>query len=312
MVHMESGLSTRQKGIALAAVTAVVSGFAVFVNGYGVRAWAEVADATTYTTLKNLMAAMLIGVVASMLWLRGSREKPSIPSGRRQRWMLAGIAVVGGSVPFVLFFEGLARASSAQAAFIHKSLIIWVAMLASVFLKERLGWPHVAAIALLVLGQVIIIGSLGEMFFGVGEAMILGATLLWSVEIVVVKKVLNGVTSATVAAARMTGGVVVLAAWALFRGVSVDWSLVTGTHVVWILLTGLFLSGFVLTWFAALSRAPALDVTAVLVGGAVITALLQTAVRGIALPAPAGLALVAAGAVLAGVMSWRTAVRRTG
>lgn len=312
MVHMESGLSTRQKGIALAAVTAVVSGFAVFVNGYGVRAWAEVADATTYTTLKNLMAAMLIGVVASMLWLRGSREKPSIPSGRRQRWMLAGIAVVGGSVPFVLFFEGLARASSAQAAFIHKSLIIWVAMLASVFLKERLGWPHVAAIALLVWGQVIIIGSLGEMFFGVGEAMILGATLLWSVEIVVVKKVLNGVTSATVAAARMTGGVVVLAAWALFRGVSVDWSLVTGTHVVWILLTGLFLSGFVLTWFAALSRAPALDVTAVLVGGAVITALLQTAVTGIALPAPAGLALVAAGAVLAGVMSWRTAVRRTG
>ncbi len=42
----------------------------------------------------------------------------------------------------------------------------------------------------------------------------------------------------------------------------------------WILLTGLLLTAYVATWYAALARAQAVDVTAVLVFGAVVTALL--------------------------------------
>lgn len=305
IVHMDTRLNTRRKGILLAAVTAVISGFAVFANGYGVRAWAEVADATTYTTLKNLMAAILIGAFATLLWLRGSAERPAVPGEPRKRWMLGVIAVVGGSVPFVLFFEGLSRASSAQAGFIHKTLIIWVGIAALLFLRERLSWPHVAAIALLVWGQVVLVGSVQGFSFGTGELMVLAATLLWSVEVIVAKKVLAGVTSGTVAVSRMVGGSVILVAWVLFRGVDIEWAAVTGSHLVWVLVTGVFLSGYVLTWFAALSRAPALDVTAVLVAGAVITALLQTTIRGVALPDPVGLALLALGAGLIGVFSWR-------
>jgi hypothetical protein len=45
---------TTGRGLALAAVAAGISGLAVFVNGYGVRA---VSDATVYTTAKNLVAA---------------------------------------------------------------------------------------------------------------------------------------------------------------------------------------------------------------------------------------------------------------
>jgi len=305
ILHMDTRLKTRRKGILLATATAVISGFSVFVNGYGVRAWAEVADATTYTTLKNLMAALLIGALATILWLRRSSEKPAVPTNGRDRWILGVLAVVGGSVPFVLFFEGLAHANSAQAAFIHKTLIIWVAIAALVVLKERIGWPHVGAIALLVWGQIVLLGSLGEFRFGIGEIMILVATLLWSIEVVVAKKVLVGVTSSTVAVARMAGGSVVLVAWVLLRGLEVNWAAVTGSHFMWIMVTGLFLSGYVLTWFAALSRAPAVDVTAVLVGGAVITALLQTTIRGVVLPNPVGLALLALGAGLIGVVSWR-------
>ena len=51
-------------GVLLAAVTALISGVAIFINGYGVRAWAEVADATTYTTLKNAGAAMILVAAA--------------------------------------------------------------------------------------------------------------------------------------------------------------------------------------------------------------------------------------------------------
>jgi drug/metabolite transporter (DMT)-like permease len=60
------------------------------------------------------------------------------------------------------------------------------------------------------------------------------------------------------------------------------------------------LAGYVATWFAALSRAAAIDVTAVLSIGAVITALLGLAVKGTAVPASnaVGLALLLAGAAL--------------
>lgn len=302
---MERKLSRRQKGIGLAALTAVVSGFAVFINGYGVRAWVEVSDATTYTTLKNIMAALVIGSVALVLARRGSREEPRLPESIRQRWMLGLIAVVGGSIPFVLFFEGLARAESAQAAFIHKTLIIWVAALAVLFLKERLGWPHVLAIGVLVWGQIVLLGEMSGAAFGTGEAMILGATLLWSVEVILAKKLLAGVPSSTVATARMVGGSVVLIAWAVIRSAAVDWSAATGAHLVWILVTGIFLSAYVLSWFAALERAPAVDVTAVLVAGAVITAVLQTTIRGVALPDVLGLSLLVLGSAIAGVASWR-------
>jgi drug/metabolite transporter (DMT)-like permease len=47
----------------------------------------------------------------------------------------------------------------------------------------------------------------------------------------------------------------------------------------WVLLTGVILAGYVGTWFAALSRAPAVDVTAVLVVAAVITTVLQAMVN---------------------------------
>ena len=50
-----------------------------------------------------------------------------------------------------------------------------------------------------------------------------------------------------------------------------------------------------LTWFSALAKAPAVDVTAVLVGGALITAVLESTVRGAPMPDLMGTALVVIG-----------------
>jgi drug/metabolite transporter (DMT)-like permease len=291
MSHIDG---TRRTGVWLAGATALISGFAVFFNGYGVRAWANVADPTAYTTLKNLVAALTISAAAAVVHFR-LRERPHVPTSGNARLALAFIAVIGGSVPFVLFFEGLALANSAQAAAIHKTLIIWVGLFAVLFLRERMGWPHLAAIGALVWGQVVLLGGSADFGFGRGEAMILSATLLWSVEVVVAKKVLSHTSSSTVALARMGGGSLVLVAWVLIRGGGIDWSGLTASHLVWLLVAGAFLSGYVLTWFAALSRAPAVDVTAVLVGGALITAILQSAVEGTAFPHPLGLALIVIG-----------------
>ena len=82
---------------------------------------------------------MLCAVVAAAPRRSGARLDPA-RTGRGQWGALAPIGVIGGSVPFVLFFEGLARASSPQAAFLHKTLVLWVALLAVVVLGERLQW----------------------------------------------------------------------------------------------------------------------------------------------------------------------------
>ena len=118
-------------------------------------------------------------------------SRRAAPPAARQWLALLGVAVVGGSVPFVLFFEGLARAEATQAAFIHKTLVVWVALLAVPLLRERVGAPHALAIALLVAGQAWLAGDAGTVVFGAGEAMILAATLLWAVEVVFVKHLLS-------------------------------------------------------------------------------------------------------------------------
>jgi drug/metabolite transporter (DMT)-like permease len=288
--------STRRLGLVLALCTAGVSAVSVYLNASAVRAF---GDATVYTTAKNLVAAVLLAVIAGTI-AAGRRERGGSVSGRQ--WLgLAAVGVVGGSVPFVLFFEGLARASSPQAAFLQKTLVVWVAVLAVLLLRERVGWPHLAAIALLVVGQVGL-ASAGAFPFDAGAAMILAATLLWSVEVVLVKRLLADLSSWTLAVARMGLGSLVLLGWLAATGRIGDLAALTGLQVQWLATTGVLLTAYVALWFAALARAQAVDVTAVLVLGAVGTAVLSGVLDGVTLaPQAAWLALITAGVALVGV-----------
>jgi len=301
--------AARRVGLRLALVTACISGVAVFLNSYGVKAF---GDATTYTTAKNVVAALvLVALIAAMSASRRGAvlTRPSRPG----QWAgLAVVGVFGGAIAFVLFFEGLALASATDAAFLQKTLLVWVALLAVPLLGERLGVLQVAAIALLVLGQIGLAGGTTTIF-GRGQLMVLGATLVWAAEVIVAKKLLADLSSWTVGLTRMGVGSVVLVAWTLVRGEGGTITTLTGSQWMWVLVTGVILAGYVSTWFAALSRAPAVDVTAVLVIGAVITALLAAAVNGKPLVPQLGwVALVLLGTALVAVPGWRTRDALTG
>jgi drug/metabolite transporter (DMT)-like permease len=292
-------MSRRSAGIALAFVTACISGVSIWVNG---RALAHFSDATVYTTAKNAVAGVLLLV---LLYTVGPRGR-ALASVTRRRWpTLLAVAVIGGSVPFVLFFDGLKDSHATQAAFIQKTLIVWVALLAVPLLKERFGWPHALAIGFLLGGQAWLAGKLGHVAFGKGEAMILLATLLWSVEIVFVKYLLRTIPPSVVAAARMAIGTVLLVCWLALTGKLGDLTGLSALQWRWALLTGLLLSAYVATWFAALARAQAIDVTAVLVFGALVTAILSGVIDGAAIGV-GGTVLVALGS---GVIAW-AALRR--
>lgn len=297
---------TRSAGLRLAVLTMTISGFAVFLNGYGVRAWADSGGSATYTAIKNVVAASVLLVAYSALARRQTGSTDWRPT-RASQWMKLGlVGVIGGSVPFLLFFEGLARASSENAAFIHKTLIIWVALLAVPILKEKVSVWHLGALVLLVVGQTVLVGGLGGLSLGSGELMMLGATQLWAVEVIVVKRLLAELPPATVAVARMGFGAAILVGYGLITGAFHALAGIGVAQWAWVLLTGLVLSAYVSCWYAALARIQAIDVSAVIVGGAVITALLQSGVRGLALPSPVGLAMVALGALMVVARELRT------
>jgi drug/metabolite transporter (DMT)-like permease len=294
--------SSRAGGITLAFVTAAVSGVAVFVNADAVLRF---PDATTYTTAKNMVAAIALCAVWLVTGRRARAAGAPEDFGRApvpRPWWLVVVGIVGGSVPFVLFFEGLARSASVPAAFVHKTLVVWVALLAVPLLGERFDRWHAAAVGALVVGQALLVGNVAELRLGVGEALILAATLLWAIEVVLARWLLLGYAPLAVGVARMGIGVVVLLAWLAVSGRADDLAGLALHQWGWALLTGALLVGYVTTWFAALSRAQAVDVTAVLVAGAIVTALLDAALRGTALaPHAAALLLIALGtAVITG------------
>ncbi len=262
-------------GVSLALATALISGAAVFINGQAVRAF---PDATLFTTLKNAVAAVVL--------LAAAGAAGGLPRGLgSRRWLgLVTLGLVGGSIPFLLFFNGLAAATAPAAAVIHKTLFIWVALLAVLFLRERIGPWAIGALGLLLVAQLMIQPPAGVAWGG-GESLIAMATAFWAVETVLARRLLGSVPSLTAGAARMGFGLVVLVGYLAFSGRLGLISTLSAAQWAWVLGTGVLLAGYVATWYGALKRAPATVVTAVLTLGAPITALLQAIASG-TVPAP--------------------------
>lgn len=251
----------------LALTAAFISGVSFFVNKFAVNA---MKDPILFATLKNsLVAVFIIGIALAF------RRLNEIRLLTKKQWLkLFMIGVIGGSLPFVLFFWGFAQTSAISGALIHKTLFLWVALLAIPFLKERMVWQQWVGIALMFLGNLFIGGFTG-FNFNVGEMMILVATILWAIENIIAKKALSDISSIIVGAARMVIGSALLIGYiAIFGNFALIFS-ITPTQWGWTILTGIFLTGYVLTWYAALKRAPATFVATLLVPATLVTNVLS-------------------------------------
>lgn len=258
-------------GAYLALGTALLSGVSVYVNAFGVR---RVPDPFVFTTAKNLMVAVLLGalVVLPFRW----EEVRSL--GRRDWGRLFLLGAVGGSVPFLLFFYALRQATAPSAAFMHKTLFLWVALLAVPLLKERLGRTQVLALVLLVLGN-LVLGTLPQRWaVGPAEGLALLATLLWAVEAVLARRFLStgrAFSAPLGALGRMGFGSLLMLAFLAATGRLEVLARLTPSQWGWVVLTAGFLLGYVAGYYGALKRAPATLVSSVLVLGSVVTSLLH-------------------------------------
>jgi drug/metabolite transporter (DMT)-like permease len=260
-------------GIALALATAVISGFSVYLNGQFIKRF---DDPTLLAAVRNGLVGLALVAIAV-----GAGSLPAIRRLGRREWLgLLAIGIIGGGIPFALFFEGLALSSSPAAAVIHKTMFLWVAVLAVPFLGERLGALPIAALSLLLAGT-IMLAPAGTIGTGPGELMILAATWCWAVEVVVARWLLRGTVPASLAAAaRMTIGSLTLFAIAGATGGLGGVAAYGAEQWSAIAITSVLLAGYVLTWYGALQRAPATTVTSVLVIGAVVTTGLQAITSG--------------------------------
>lgn len=283
------------KGILLALGTALISGVSIYVNKFGV---AQVSDPFVYTTVKNTVVAL--GLLAAVLALGSLQEFRTFT--RRQWFLWLGIGVIGGSIPFLLFFQGLSMASAASASLIQKTLFIWVALLAVPFLGEKLGVWQVAGLSVLAVG-VYFLQPLTNWTWGAGETLILIATLLWAVETILAKKLLSGVSARAAALGRMGVGVLLMWSFLVLTGRTATALALNTMQWFWVLVTAVFLMGYVWTWYSALKLAPASVVTTVLVLGGLITVALTAVLENkwTAVPAPWVIGLIIIG-VLAFLM----------
>lgn len=289
-------LADRRPGYAAALLAAIVSGVAVFYNGFGVRLF---PDATLYTTLKNAVVGVL--VLAPVVLLPRVRRELRRLRGRQWTW-LAALALVGGSVPYVLFFEGLRLTTPATGAVLNHLQFAVVALLAVPLLGERVTPAMWLGLAALLVGA-LIGADVGALGWNRGAALVAASTVLFGAGFVLARHLLRELSTATVMAAKMTAGSVVLLAFCGATG-----RLGVVAHLNWaqwrfVLASGIILLAFTAATLAAIRRVQVTTVIAIGMAAPAITVLLQEAAGRAVRVAPSDLAglaitLVAAAAVL--------------
>ncbi|MEK7583633.1 MAG: DMT family transporter, partial [Patescibacteria group bacterium] len=168
----------------------------------------------------------------------------------------------------------LVLTTGAKAGFIHKTLFIYVAFLAFFFLKERLTKAVVLGFLALTASQILFL-QIQPAALTRGDAFILVATLLWAIELVIAKRLMNHILPNIIAASRMLfGGIFIgiyVVATAQWQGILT----LSQPQVGWIAVTTLLLVGYVMTFYNGLRYVPAHVASSVLALGAPITLLLQ-------------------------------------
>ncbi|OGL74639.1 hypothetical protein A3C96_04270 [Candidatus Uhrbacteria bacterium RIFCSPHIGHO2_02_FULL_60_10] len=263
-------------GVGLALSAAFISGTNNFLTKIATTA---VKDPVTYTALKNLLVALLFVAIAA-----GSGVWSEVRAlSRRQALTLLAIGIFGGGIPFLLYFTGLTATAAINASLIHKTMFLWVLLLAVPLRKERISLL-LAAGAVLLFTANLFVGGFKGFRFNSGEVMILAATLMWAVESLVAKSALAGLSARLVATARMSVGALLLVAVSLSRGGLSAVSAMSPTAWSWTILTSILLAGYVLCWYSALKRLPATVTAALLVPATLVTNLLAAGFLTHALP----------------------------
>lgn len=255
-------------GLLLVLATAIVSGVSTYVNLYAVQG----TSSDVFVTVRNLVVAAALIPVAILTFGHGRKRLSPGNWGR-----LALIGLVGGAIPFLLFFHGLELAAAARggptASFVYRTLFLMATVLGIVFLGERIRMRFLIGAVILLAGNALLLSLISPIWVN-GTGYVLAATVLWAAEYTISRATLRDISSGTVALGRMGFGALFLVAYlAVTNQLSAAGNFTSGQWM-WVGISAAFLTIFVSTWYAGLARVDLGTATSALVLGFPVTYLL--------------------------------------
>jgi drug/metabolite transporter (DMT)-like permease len=262
-------------GYALASLNMLISGVAIYVNSLGVKLF---ADSTLYTGLKNAV----VGAVLLVPLAFSGQQRSRFTRLTAPQWLLLGlVALIGGSVPYALYFRGLQLSTPVTASLIDHTQFLFVAVFAAIFLGERFGAGVWAALVTLLVGLSIGI-SVSAVRLDGGALFIAAATILFAADFALMKYLLTWIAPLTVMTFKMSLGSLLLLAFVAATGHLGSIAALSALQWEFLLVTALILLAFTATSVLGLRFASATAVTAIPAGAPIVTTALVFFTRGTA------------------------------
>jgi O-acetylserine/cysteine efflux transporter len=111
-----------------------------------------------------------------------------VPRPRGRMAEVAALSVTMGSLHFGMAYVGLQGIDSSVAAVAMQIQVPFAALLAALVFKDRLGWPRAVGMAVAFLGIVLIAGEPRTESSLFSLALVIGASALWAVGAIQVKR----------------------------------------------------------------------------------------------------------------------------
>jgi drug/metabolite transporter (DMT)-like permease len=176
------------EGIILVSISAISFGTLAIFGRY---AYAGGLDTFTLLFLRFSFSTILMVIL--LAW-----QRQTLPRGKTL-WQLVGMGAIGYVGQSFCYLSAIKYASAGLVALLLYLYPIFVAILSSIFLKVKLTFPKIAALALAVLGAFFTANPQGGQWLGIFLA--LSSALIYSIYIVVgsgVMKKVSSVQSSTV------------------------------------------------------------------------------------------------------------------
>jgi drug/metabolite transporter (DMT)-like permease len=233
-------------GTIFAIIAALISGLSIPVN----KIFLVDLDATVFTAIRSLIIGIIFFV---LIYFQGKSKQKEF---KKVSWKyLFAIAIIGGSFAFLFFFTGLSLTTAGRGAFLHKTLPIYTAVLAFLFLKEKVNQKQIFALLVMLIGLFLIYSATinpSEFWSNpsLGDLLVIGATILWAIENTISRKfMIEGGSNYVVSFARMFIGAVILFAIVIIQNKVGLLLTLTTQQIINLIISTVILFGYVFSWY---------------------------------------------------------------
>jgi drug/metabolite transporter (DMT)-like permease len=222
---------------------------------YALRDFPEVS----FNALRLLIASavFLVAIAVVRARARAGLRPPEPPISPREWRALLFLGIIGTGFYQLLFLAGVARTSVANSSLIFGCTPVAVAIMSSLAGHDRLNLARWAGAALSFSGIYTLVGLRAEISSAtlVGDALIFGAMLCWSLYSVAAQPLLRRHSPLIVTGWAMTTGTVVYMAFAVVPMMRTDWSAISATSWVLMTLSALLALAFsYIVWYTAVQK----------------------------------------------------------